>query len=232
MHIIKTKNKNELSKKAFEIIKNEIIKKPALVLGLATGKTPEKLYDFLIKECKNKKISFSKVKFFNLDEYYPIRSKNKKSFSYYLYKTFLNKIDAKPSNIHFLSGEGDVKKQCREYEKKIKNNKIDILILGIGKNSHIAFNEPNSSLNSKTRLVLLSDSTRKANKIKFTHAITLGIKNILSAKKILLLASGKSKAKALKSMLKGKVNKTCPASFLKKHKQLILIIDKNAGSLI
>lgn len=232
MKLLKTKNYAELSEKASEIIIKEIKRKPNLVLGFATGKTPLGLYKELVKAYKNKKVNFSKIKTFNLDEYYPIKKTDRKSYHYYMFKNLFDEVNVKRENINLLTGEAkNPVKECRNYENKIKKNPIDLQILGVGVNGHIAFNEPGSLINSKTRLVKLSDSTKKINKIN-KKALTMGISTIMKARKIIFLASGKKKARAIKWLMKCKPNKCCPVSFLKKHKNLVVIVDKEAGGLI
>jgi glucosamine-6-phosphate deaminase len=225
MKLIKVKNYQELSKKASEIIINEIKDKPNLTLGFATGKTPIGMYKNLVIAHKKKKIDFSKIKAFSLDEFYPIKKTNKKSYYYYLFSKLFNKINIKKKNINLLNGNSKNHiKECREYEDKIKKNPIDLQILGIGVNGHIGFNEPGSELNSKTRLVKLTHLKGKG--------LTIGISTIMKSRKLLLLASGEKKAKAIQGLIKGKISKNCPASFLRRHKNIIVIIDKNAGSLL
>lgn len=224
MKIIKAKSYKELSKTACDIIIKEVFKKPNIVIGFATGSTPLELYKELVREYKKKDIDFSKVTTFNLDEYYPIKKNNKKSYRYYMYKNLFGHINIKKSNINLLNGEAkNPEKECVNYENKIKRKHIDIQILGVGSNGHIAFNEPGTSLNSRTRLITWPDNKK---------GLTMGIKTILSAKKIVLLASGKKKAKAIKQLIKGKIDKRYPVTYLKKHRSLILIIDKSAASLI
>jgi glucosamine-6-phosphate deaminase len=232
MKLIKVKNYRELSKKAFDIVIKEISRKPSLVIGFPTGKTPIGLYKNLIKAYKNKEVDFSKIKVFNLDEYYPVKDNDKKSYRHYMFKRLFNKINVKKENINLLNGNTkNPEKECRDYENKIKKNPIDIQILGIGVNGHIGFNEPGSGFNSKTRLVNLAPETIKRNKY-LDKGITIGISTIMNSKKILLLASGKNKAKAVLGLVKGKISEDLPASFLRKHKNLIVIIDKKAGSLL
>jgi len=238
MLIIETKNYAEMSKVGAKLITEEIKRNPNLVIGLPTGRTPLGLYKELIKAYKNKKVDFSKATWFNLDEYYPIEKNNKNSFFYYLNKNFFEKINANKKNINFLNGETkNPYTECKNYEKKLKKNPIDVLILGIGANCHIAFNEPGSSFKSKTRLVSLKKETIKSIK-NFKKkdipkkALTIGISDILKSKKIILLASGKSKAKAVKNLIEKKINKKFPATILKKHEKFILIIDKKASSLL
>jgi len=235
MKIIKTKDYKEMSKKASEIIIQEIQKNPSLTMGFASGKTPLGLYKKLVDsytEQKNK-IDFSKIKAFNLDEYYPIKKSNKKSF-YYLHKNLFNNLDIKKSNINLLNGETkNPKRHCEDYENNIKKNPIDIQILGVGVNGHIAFNEPGSKSNSKTRLVNLSKQTIKINKLKnSTKALTMGIKTIMSVKKIILLASGKNKALAIKKLVKDKPNPDWPVTYLKKHKDLIVVVDRKSACFL
>lgn len=228
MKIITVKNYNEMSKRSAEILIKEIDRKPNLTVGFATGKTQLGFYKKLVKSKKD----FSKIKSFNLDEFYPIKKTDKKSYYYYMHKNFFDKINIKKSNIGLLNGNArDYKKECKCYENKIKRDPIDIQFLGLGENGHIAYNEPGSKYNSKTRLVKLTDSTMKRKKGP-KNGLSMGIKTILSAKKIVLLASGKKKSKAVKCMIKGKIGESCPASFLRKHKNVIVIVDKKASYLL
>ena len=214
MRTILTKNKKELSRKAFQIISKQIQTKPTSTLLLASGKTPKKLYKLLTKS----KLNFSKIKIFNLDEFYKTNKYKK-----YFQKNLLKKININKLNIHLLNGKTkNPKQECKNYETKLSKNKPDITILGIGTNNHIAFNKPGSKKTSRTRLV----------KIKRKQALTVGISTILKSKKILLLASGRNKAKAIYNLIKEKPSSKFPATFLKNHKNFTLIIDKKAGSLI
>ncbi len=227
MELIKVKNKREMAERASELIISEINKNPRLVLGFATGKTPLRTYKRLANAYKNGKVDFSKIKTFNLDEFYPpSKSKNeKKNYAYYMYKRVFDKLNIKKENINLLDGnKRDWKKECKEYETKIRKNTIDLQILGIGVNGHIGFNEPGSKLNSVTRLVQLTHIEGKG--------LTMGISTIMKSKKIILLAFGRKKAKAIAEMMNGKITENLPASFLRKHKNVVVIVDKKAGSLI
>jgi len=225
MKIIEARNYKELSKIASEIIIDEILEKPNLVMGFATGETPKKTYKNLIKAYKKKKVDFSKIKTFNLDEFYPIKENDLKSYRKYMLVKLFNKINVDEKNIHLLNGSTkNPEKECLEYEKKINKKPIDLQILGVGENGHIGFNEPGSSRNSKTRLVNLTHRKGKA--------LTIGISTIMKAKKIILLASGKKKAKAIQALIEGKQGNKFPVSFLKEHKNLIVVVDRKAGSLI
>jgi len=224
MKLIQAKSYDEMSRLASNLLIEEVKKKPNLKIGFATGKTPLGMYRNLAENYKKRKVSFSKVKAFNLDEYYPIKHDDKKSFRQYLIKNLFSKINIKNKNIKFLDSESSCpEKECKAHEKKAK--KADVLILGVGVNGHIAFNEPRSSVKSKTRFVKLSVDTLKRNKI-LKNALTIGISTILSAKKIILLASGNNKIKAIRHLLKGKPSKIWPVTSLKKHKNLTVILDK------
>lgn len=238
MLILVTPNYNEMSKKAAEIVSEDILKNPRMILGLPTGETPVGMYKLLVKNFKHKKINFSKITCFNLDEYYPIKRENKNSYYHYMHKNFFNSVNVNPNNINILDSESKTpKKDCLAYEKKIKNNPIDLQILGVGINGHIGFNEPGSKKTSKTRVINLTQNTRKQNSRFFknksdvpTHALSMGISTILSAKKLILLANGKNKAEAIRHLVEGKISSDWPVSFLRGHKNLIVILDKEAAS--
>jgi len=239
MIIIITKDYNELSKRAADIISIEANKKPDMKLGLATGSTPIGMYKELIKLYQEKKIDFSNVEAFMLDEYYPIKKSDKNSY-YYTNQKFLNKVNIKKSNLKILDGETkNSDKFCKEYDKKIRKDPFDLQILGVGVNGHIGFNEPGSSNNSKTRVIKLSENTRAVNSRFFKNinnvpknALTIGIGTIMKSKKIILLANGKNKAIAIKHLTEGKIDKNWPISFLRNHKNLVVILDKEAARLI
>lgn len=233
MLIITTKNYRELSKRASEIIADEINANPKLRICFSSGKTPVGMYNMLVKGYKNKKVNFSKLTCFGLDEYYPMSKKNPSSFYSYFFNNLFNRINVPLKNIHLLNGEAENPVlECRNYSKKFK--KIDVCVLGIGVNGHIAFNEPGSLVNSHTRVIKLSPETISRNFKSFKkdnpfYSLSVGISEILSCKKIILLASGKDKADAVKKLIDEKVSKDCPVTYLKNHRNLIVIIDKDAG---
>lgn len=155
-----------------------------------------------------------------------MKQTDKKSYHYYMFKNLFSKINIKKENINLLNGgTKNPSVECRNYESKIRKNPIDLQILGLGANGHIGFNEPGSSASSKTRLVNLTEETAKVK--KNPRALTMGISTIMKAKKLLLLASGEKKANAIRCMIKGKISKDCPASFLRRHKNFTVIIDKS-----
>lgn len=225
--MIKVKNYREMSSVASGIVINEVLNKPDAVIGFATGRTVKGLYKNLVKKFRRGEVDFSKVVGFGIDEYYPIGKDDKRSFRRYLFGKLFGKVNFRKSNLNFLDGSvKDWKKECLRYERKIKKSPIDLLILGVGVNGHIGFNEPGSLKSSRTRLIKLSEETIERNfgrKKGFSEALTMGVGTILSARKILVLASGREKAWAIGRLLKGKVGSDCPISFLREHKDLVVV---------
>lgn len=240
MEVIIVKNYQKMSEVAASIVVRAIAKNKKVVLALPTGQTPRKLYRFLIKAYQRGSISFKKAVAFNLDEYIGLSPMDKASYHFYMKENFFKFIDIKSKNIFIPDGQAkNLKSECRHYEKEIKKqNGLDLAILGLGKNDHLGFNEPGSSFNSKTRVVKLSKATRKATAKFFkgrkvsSFAITMGLKTIFSAKKIILLASGREKAEAVKKALKASISPQIPASILHKHPNVIFIIDRSAAAKI
>ncbi|MEP7107795.1 MAG: glucosamine-6-phosphate deaminase [Ferruginibacter sp.] len=210
------------------------------VLGLATGSSPISLYRELVRMHKEEKLSFHNVISFNLDEYYPLEREAIQSYWSFMHQYLFNHVDIKPENIHIPNGEWkkeDIKRYCHEFESKIEAlGGIDLQILGIGNNGHIGFNEPGSSIYSKTRLVTLENSTRIANVKNFQNisrvprlAITAGISTIMKAKRIILLAWGIKSAIVAKSV-EGNITEQVPASLLQTHSDCVFVIDEQAGA--
>ena len=214
MKLIETKNYDELSRVAADMLISEIKAKPDCVLGLATGSTPIGTYDKLIEAYKSNEVSFAKVKSINLDEYVGISWSNTESYRYFM-------------NEHLFDEE------CARYDALYDRiGPVNIQVLGIGLNGHIGFNEPGTSLSAPTHIVKLSDSTRQANSRNFTSldavpykAITLGMAGIMKAKKIVLLASGPAKRDAIEKTVFGEVDPHVPASFLQLHPDVTIICD-------
>lgn len=228
-----------MSERAGEILISEIKNNPDSVIGFATGSTPLGLYKILIRAYKNKNISFSRITTFNLDEYYPIKKADKNSYYSYMFHNLFRHVNIKKSSINLLDGGArDSEKECRDYEKRLGKKRIDVQILGVGVNGHIGFNEPGSKLDSRTRLVKLDSETIRSNSRFFKNklvpksALTMGISSIMNAKKIILLASGKEKAEAIKHLVEGEEDEKWPVSLLKRHKNLVVVIDKEAASLL
>lgn len=239
MRVIVCENYKELSEKAAEIVSSQIILKPDCVLGLATGSTPVGMYKRLAEMCSSGYIDFSQVKAFNLDEYYPIKKDNEQSYCRFMYDNLFSKVNIDLKNTYIPNGEtDDPVQECERYETLIKDSGgIDLQILGIGQNGHIGFNEPDATLNSRTHLTALTDSTIKANARFFDtydevpkHALTMGIATILRAKKIVLLANGANKSRVVSALLNGGINTSIPATMLKTHPDVVLICDRDAYS--
>ena len=241
IELIITNNYEEMSQRAADIIIELLLKKPNAVLGLATGSTPIGLYKILIEKNNSKKISFKDVITYNLDEYCNIPKNHEQSYFTYMNHNFFDHIDINKNNTHIPLGEGDSKLNAENYENELNKTKIDIQILGIGSNGHIGFNEPGTDFNLGVHEVQLTENTIKDNARFFENdiskvpkkAITMGIKNILSAEVIILIANGKNKAKAIKNIMSGVVDNNVPASALNLHKgKVYVIIDKEAASLL
>lgn len=235
MKIIVTDNYNMLSKACADIIEELINNKEDAVLGLATGGTPVGAYEELIERYKQGKIDFSKIKTINLDEYIGLDENNTQSYRYFMNNKLFNHINIDKKNTFLPNGIAeDIERECLDYDKKIDEiGGIDLQVLGIGSNGHIAFNEPAQCLNTNTHVTYLKEDTIEANARFFNsldevprQAITMGIGKIMGARKIVLLANGKNKASAIKGMLSGKITTENPASMLQLHSDVTLIIDR------
>lgn len=218
------------------IIASSVIQKPACVLGLATGATPIAVYQSLVAMHNAGKVSFSKTVSFNLDEYQGLSENHPQSFRHFMNQQLYEATDFDPVNTHFPTS--DPVSPPVDYERKIKESGgIDLQLLGIGSNGHIAFNEPGSQRDSRTRWVELTEETIQANARFFAsqeevprRAITMGIGTILEAKQIVLLATGTHKAVAISRTLNERPTSACPASFLQDHKRVTIILDQEAAS--
>ncbi|ATO27460.1 glucosamine-6-phosphate deaminase [Bacillus atrophaeus] len=240
MNIFECDYYEDLSKKAADIIAETVRQKPDAVLGLATGGTPEGVYRELVRLHKTEGLSFKNITTINLDEYAGISSEDPNSYHHYMNTHLFQHIDSEKTR-HFLpDGKAeDVEAECERYDRLIDSlGGADIQLLGIGQNGHIGFNEPGTSFKSRTHSVELDEQTRQANARYFPSiddvpkkAITMGIETILSSKRIVLIASGKSKAAAVKTLLDGKISEECPASALHLHPHVSVLIDKEAASL-
>ncbi len=233
-------NYDEMSKKGAEVIAEVVKNNENAVLGLATGSTPIGAYEELAKMNKNGEISFKNVHTVNLDEYIGLDASSDQSYVYFMSKNLFDKIDIDKANTNLPSGVAkDTKEECKRYSKLLSENRQDIQLLGLGSNGHVGFNEPGTSFSSTTHIVDLTESTIKDNSRLFEkiedvprQAITMGIAEIMSSKKVLVLASGKNKAKAVYQMVKGDIDEKCPASILQKHADCIVVVDKDAASLL
>ncbi|MDE6642024.1 MAG: glucosamine-6-phosphate deaminase [Acetatifactor sp.] len=241
MRIYAAKDYADLSRKAANIISAQVIMKPNAVLGLATGSTPVGAYRQLIEWYNKGDVDFFQISSVNLDEYKGLSGEHDQSYRYFMNHNFFDHINIKKENTNVPNGLApDAETECRRYNHVIKSlGGIDLQLLGIGGNGHIGFNEPGAAFEKETHLVTLTEQTRESNARFFagldevpTHAFTMGIKSIMSAKKILLLATGENKAKALYDSFFGPVTPGVPASILQLHNDCTIIADEEALSLI
>lgn len=237
MEVYKYKNYEEVSKVAAGIVIREMIINPKMILGLATGTSPIGIYKNLIDAYKNYIITFKDIKTFNLDEYVGIPKNHPQSYYSFMNDHLFKHVNMNIKNINIPSNDiNNMELLAEEYNKKMFGNQRDLQILGIGQNGHIGFNEPGSDLSNETFIVELSEQTRIDNSRFFgsledvpTHAITMGIKNIMFSKKILLIASGESKADAIYEMIYGDIDEELPASILQLHPNCTVILDEGAA---
>ena len=230
-----------MSRKAANIISAQVIMKPDCVLGLATGSTPVGTYAQLVEWYKKGDLDFSEVKTVNLDEYKGLDQSNDQSYFYFMAEHLFDKVNIDFQNVNIPNGmETDADKECARYEAKIKAlGGVDLQLLGIGHNGHIGFNEPNGQFDRTTHCVNLTQSTIEANKRFFAseedvprQAYTMGIKTIMQANKILMVASGEDKAEIVKRAFFGPITPEVPASVLQLHNDVTLVGDEAALSLI
>ena len=241
INVIVCETYDELSAVAADIVAAEMKKKPEFVLGLATGSSPVGLYTKLAEKNQAGEIDFSKVRTFNLDEYYPIDPANDQSYRYFMNKNLFNKTNIKLENTRVPDGTAeDTDKFCESYEADIAAaGGVDLQVLGIGNNGHIGFNEPCDKFYNITHVVELTENTIEANSRFFESAdlvpkkaITMGVGTIMNAKKIVLVANGKNKAQALYDALCCDVTPNNQCSVLQYHKDVTMILDKDAASLL
>lgn len=240
MKFIIAKDYEEMSKLGADCIIDQIKKKSDSILGFATGSTPEGTYRYLIDAYK-KGLDFSKIISFNLDEYYGLSPEHPESYMYFMEKNLFKHVNIDRSKIHIPNGLcKDIEKECTEYDASIRNaGFIDLQLLGIGRNGHIGFNEPGDSLNIATHVTDLTESTIEANSRFFNSidevpkkALTMGMGTIMKSKKILLMASGKNKAEAIAFLAGTSVTTKVPATLLLLHRDVTVIADRDAASLI
>lgn len=234
------KSAEEIGVAVARIFVDEVKNNPSCVLGLATGATPIPTYENIKKLHKDENVSFKDVKTYNLDEYCDLPKADKNSYYTFMHEQLFNGLDILEENVHFLDGNtSDCAAECEKYDNRINEaGGIDIQLLGIGNNAHIGFNEPAETFTNGSFKVKLTDSTINANKIYFydnsmpRYALTMGVKQIMNAKKIILIATGEKKAEAIRNMVKGPVTPQVPASVLQEHDDVIVFLDEAAASLI
>jgi glucosamine-6-phosphate deaminase len=239
------KNSAEASKivaqEIAQLIKSKQAENKPCVLGLATGSSPIKVYEELVRMHKEENLSFSNVTTFNLDEYYPMSKENNQSYFHFMHQHLFNYIDIHPENINIPDGTvafEDLNQYCIDYEMKIKNaGGLDFQLLGIGRTGHVGFNEPGSHINSGTRIITLDHITRVDASFDFNgidsvpkRAITMGVSTILRSKRIVLMAWGQNKADIIKRTIQGDISSEVPSTFLQNHNNTTFVLDQSAAS--
>lgn len=224
-----------------QIIKSKQAKNKTCVLGLATGSSPIKVYEELVRMHKEEGLSFNNVITFNLDEYYPMAKKSNQSYYYFMHQHLFNHIDINPENVNIPDGSvtfEDLNQYCIDYENRIKDaGGLDFQLLGIGRTGHVGFNEPGSHINSGTRIITLDHITRVDASSDFNgidnvpkRAVTMGVSTILRSKRIVLMAWGQNKASIIKRTIQGEISSEVPATFLQNHNNTTFILDEGAAS--
>ena len=240
MKVIVTENYQEMSQKADEIIIGIVKNNPNAILGLATGSSPIGTYQNMIKDHKENGTSYKSVKTVNLDEYVGLTADHDQSYAYFMRTNLFDSIDIDLANTNLPCGSApDAKAECDRYNALLATMQQDVQVLGLGSNGHIGFNEPGTPLDSVTHLVDLTENTIKDNSRLFAsidevprQALSMGIKNIMQAKSIVMVVSGKNKAQAVKGMVQGEITTELPASVLQLHPFVTVICDKDAASLL
>ncbi len=214
---------------------------PTAVLGLATGSTMEPVYAQLLKDIQHAPVDLSQLTTFNLDEYMGLSAQHPQSYNYYMYQHLFNQLAIPAQNVHLPAGlANDAEAVCQAYSNAIEAiGGLDLQLLGIGSNGHIGFNEPQTCFTSRTHIVELSEQTRIDNGRFFddqnevpTHAITMGIQDILNAKEIILVATGRNKTEIMAQLFASEIDEALPASALKQHKNLTIVLDREAAALL
>lgn len=240
MKLLKTRDYEDMSRKAANLISAQVILKPDCVLGLATGSTPIGTYKELVERYNNGDLDFSKVKSVNLDEYKGLPKDNDQSYYYFMYNNLFKHVNISLDNVNLPNGmEPDSAVECARYDKVIESmGGIDLQLLGLGHNGHIGFNEPADHFPTTTHCVDLTEMTIEANKRFFAdikdvprQAYTMGVKTIMSAKKVLMLVSGEGKAEILHKIVCGPITPEVPASVLQLHPDVTIIADEAAMKL-
>ena len=240
MKIIKVKNYEEMSEEAFKVILEVVKNKPDAVLGLATGSTPLGLYAKMIEDHRENGTSYAQCRTVNLDEYVGLDINSDQSYVYFMRENLFKHIDIKLENTNIENGKAEDKEtECARYNALLGELRQDVQVLGIGSNGHIAFNEPGTAFDSVTHIVDLAESTIKDNSRLFNsidevprQAFTMGLSNIMNAKKIVILANGAGKAYAIGELVNGEIREEVPATILRNHPDCTLICDEAAGQNI
>lgn len=241
MKIIVAKDYQEMSRKAAQVIAAQVITKPNSILGLATGSSPIGIYDYLVEWYEKGDLDFSKITTVNLDEYKGMEKSNDQSYDYFMHEHFFDRVNVRPEYTFLPNGMAeDSEEECKRYQALIDElGGTDLQLLGIGHNGHIGFNEPGDTFIADVHCVALSKKTIEANKRFFAsaedvprYAYSMGIRSIMQAKKVVLVASGEGKAQAVKDAFFGPITPKVPGSILQLHPDVTVVVDEEAYSKV
>lgn len=241
MRILSVSNYNAVSFHVARLLAAQVMLKPNAVLGLATGSSPVGAYQQLIADCKDNLLDFSQIRSVNLDEYVGLDPSHPQSYRYFMDENLFNHVNIKKENTYTPNGIAkDLEKECAEYSQRIVDfGGIDMQLLGIGSNGHIGFNEPSDHFTCGTHVAKLADTTLEDNKRFFDsvdlvpkEALSMGIREIMQARSVVLIASGKNKAQAVADCFFGKISPETPGSILQLHPNFTLVADMDAMSVV
>lgn len=239
MKIIIVNNYEEGARKAADVIESVVRDNPACTLGLATGSSPVGMYRELSRRCMEESLDFSKVHSVNLDEYVGLDGTHDQSYRYFMNDNFFDHINIDKKNTYVAKGTGNLEENLKEFNAVLDNADIAVQVLGVGPDGHLGFNEPGATLYDGAHEEVLDDSTIEANKRFFsckeevpTRAVTMGMGNIMRARKLLMIISGNKQEAARKLLIDGKIDPMCPCTFLRMHRDATVIIEKELADKI
>ncbi len=240
MRIIRCKDYDHMSRAAADILAAQVLLKPRCVLGLATGSSPIGAYRELRRRYGQGELDFSQVTTVNLDEYVGLRPGHDQSYHYFMHHNLFDHVNLEPGRVNLPDGcAADMDAECARYDSLLRGLGVDLQLLGLGNNGHIGFNEPDEAFSKGTHVVALTESTRQANRRFFASldevpktAISMGTYDIMQARRVLMVASGKAKAEAVKAAFFGPITPHMPASILQFHRDFTLVADEDALSLV
>lgn len=239
MKVIVAKDYDDAAKKAADIIEKVVRENPTCTLGLATGSSPVGMYKELARRCKEEGLDFSKIHSVNLDEYVGLEPTHDQSYRYFMNDNLFDHINIGKANTYVAKGVGDVAANLKEFNEVLDKTDIEIQVLGVGPDGHLGFNEPGDTLYDGAHEETLEDSTIEANKRFFaskeevpTHAVTMGMGNIMRAKALLMIIGGNKKAAATKLLIEDKIDPHCPATFMRLHRDATVVIEESLAKEI
>jgi len=239
MKVIIVNSYEEGARKGADLIESIVREKPDCTLGLATGSSPVGMYRELARRCREENLDFSRVHSVNLDEYVGLDGTHDQSYRYFMNEQLFNHINIDPANTYVAKGTGDIQANLKEFNDILDRTDIDIQVLGVGPDGHLGFNEPGDTLFDGAHEETLDESTILANQRFFarkedvpTHAVTMGIGNIMRARRLLMIISGNKQEAATKLLMESKIDPHCPCTFMRMHRDATVIIEKKLADEI